>query len=146
MLVPICQLRLHVNHFRRGKYRGTWRCLFTHKWSSKCWPCGIKIGFQRELPCHSFSPYNIFKFNKMPTNDRHLFLLICLADRFIPPPDHIGSGVVCLDQRGKYPHSQTAVCYNTATTMSKRLFCCRFYLSPGAFKSIWVSGFGPITV
>lgn len=70
MLVPICQLRLHVNQLRQGKYRGTWRCLFAHKRSSRCRPRGIRrIGFQQELLCHDFSPYDIFRLNKMPTND-----------------------------------------------------------------------------
>lgn len=50
-ITPTCN-HLH-NHLRQGEVQ---RCLFTHKWSSRCWPsCIYKgIGFQEELPPSCF--------------------------------------------------------------------------------------------
>lgn len=56
---------------------------------------------KKELPWAAFSPYDLLRLSEVPTCDQRLILLIFLADRSIPPPDHKGSGVVCVDQRRK---------------------------------------------
>lgn len=112
MLVPICQLRLHVI-LGRGSTGGRGDAFSPTSGHPSVGLAVYTIGFQRELPCHGFSPYDIFSLNKMPTNDQRLILLICLADRFIPPPDHMGSGVVCLDQSRKQLHIPKPLCVIT---------------------------------
>lgn len=141
MLVPICQLRLHVNFFRQGKYRETWRCLFTHKWSPKCGP----LGTQDRFPAGASLPQLLtIRYLQTQQDARKwpTFNPLNPSSRQIHSSSRPHGFWCCLPgpKEKVAPHFQTTVCYNTATNMPNRLFCCRFYLSLGDFKhqGYWV--------